>query len=99
MASWFLSEFGPTWAAGVYCVMRVNIETHVSKVLYIGSSKNIARRVLKLSHPYRRLLDKHTWPEMIVLKMKECDNYLDLEIQLIRRLQPKYNTQHKAALI
>lgn len=95
---WETSEFGLPTNAGVYVVLGCNIETNKKDVLYIGSSKNIRSRVLSTNHPYRKLYDSSIYPYLIYTKSKVCKNYLELEVALIRKIQPKYNSNFKTIL-
>lgn len=93
--NWVVSEFGPPIGKGVYAVCSLNVTTKEKELLYIGSSKNIQKRVLNPSHPYRILFNMAQYPVVIFTKSKLCDNYIELEKLLIKRLQPKHNIIHK----
>jgi excinuclease UvrABC nuclease subunit len=92
-SKWEISPFGPPADAGVYCIYNVNVDDKHKTLLYIGSSNNIARRLMDMAHPYRVLMAKTAYPNVISVKFKECNNYLELEKRLIRRLRPSYNVQ------
>jgi len=94
MSKWEISPFGPTRSSGVYCVMCGNVDTKKNEILYIGSSKNIYKRVMSPLHPYKKLYQIINYPFLVYIKYKECDNYRDLEKILIKRLKPQYNLQH-----
>jgi len=93
-SKWQLSEFGPPDMPGVYAVVVYNAYTKSMDIVYIGSSRNIHKRVMNPNHPYRKLNDIISFPYFISVKYKVCDNYIDLEKSLIKRLKPKYNLQH-----
>jgi excinuclease UvrABC nuclease subunit len=92
--TWQSSLCGPPNKAGVYCVMSTNIVTKERSVSYIGSSKNILKRVMNPSHPYRKLYSISKWPVVISTKFKVCTDYKILEKRMIKKLRPKYNIQH-----
>lgn len=95
MASkWETSEFGPPYKSGVYAIVRINFSTRERSILYIGSSRNISKRVLRPKHPYRMLIDSCVPPWVISIKYKVCDNYIEIERRLIQKLKPELNFQH-----
>ncbi len=94
MNKWEISPFGPTRKSGVYCVMSTDTIAKKTSILYIGSAKNIYRRVMNKSHIYRRLYEISSYPLLVYLKIKECDDYVSLEKRMIKRIRPKYNIQH-----
>lgn len=83
--SWEISCFGWDGIMGVYCVC--SIENGKTIIHYIGSSKNIGKRVNKQEHPYRKLYNEFP----VFIKYKETENFVELEKKLIRRLKPKLN--------
>lgn len=94
-AKWETSPFGPSNRSGVYAVMCGNFITKKSTVLYIGSSKNMYKRVNQPSHPYRKLSSETISDDhFIYVKFKECDNYIELEKRIIKKLKPPFNLQH-----
>lgn len=95
-STWQNSEFGLPDQPGVYVVMGFHMVTGRREILYVGSSKNIQRRVLAPSHPYRVLFNRAEYPYLVFTKSKVCTNYLELEKSLIQRLQPKYNSDFKS---
>jgi excinuclease UvrABC nuclease subunit len=90
-----MSIFGPPAEPGVYCVFVHNLLTGKRRVLYIGSSHNIKKRVLNNAHPYMKAFNSFKYPEMVATKTKVCEDYLELERRLIQRLKPEYNIQNK----
>lgn len=60
-------------------------------LVYIGSSKNIRKRVLSSHHLYRRLLNRglFAYTRHIV-----TEDYISLERQLIRERKPLLNIHH-----
>lgn len=93
-SSFDASPLGPIEDSGVYaiCVMRKYGETK-PRVVYIGSSKNIYRRVLNTNHIFRRLIN--LTDHLVSVYCCPCDNYLEVEAELIRKYQPRFNIQHK----
>lgn len=87
--------FGPPPVAGVYAVcVRHNDRKHKERIVYIGSSKNVSKRLKNQSHPY--LLCFHRFPRMLVYtKTIETEDFMELEKELIRVYKPLLNRQHK----
>jgi excinuclease UvrABC nuclease subunit len=82
---------------GVYMLVCVNIDSLLiqnleREILYIGSAKNLLQRytghnvlrIVKLTHGY------------IQFHFKECENYYQYEIELIKEFNPIFNKQHNA---
>lgn len=94
-----ISDIGPTRNPGVYAVIVLN-NSYAEKrfnprILYIGSSKNIQRRVIQPNHPYRLLFDKMHKDSIVCIGSIETEDYLPLEIELIRKYKPLLNKQNK----
>ena len=94
--------FGPPSFKGVYIVttsvwLSCISDRHPIKALYVGRSRNIARRVLSKYHPYMRL--NETQPGGVTLWCKHCDDSVQSEIEAIRALRPLYNVQHNGKAI
>lgn len=87
---WEISPFGWNGISGVYCIYT--LVDKKTELHYIGSSKNIGTRVSFENHPYKRLLREGY---MVFIKFKECNNYVQLEKDLIFRLKPKMNKHGK----
>jgi excinuclease UvrABC nuclease subunit len=89
---------GPSTKAGVYmvCVFEDFPFKKEEKVLYIGSSKNINKRVMSMSHPYRKCYNKAKDGDIVAIKYHECDNYLEIEKFLIGELNPILNKDWKS---
>lgn len=91
-----ISGLGAPFAPGVYVVCDAGFEGRKNDLtaLYVGSSKNIAKRVYSDAHPYMLLFRKY--PEkMIVISYTETENFLQLEHELIAKYQPIYNKRGK----
>lgn len=89
-----ISEFGPPSEPGVYAVCVKDTVKSPEKIVYIGSSGNIAKRVLNLQHWYRILLSKVP-NKFIYLKFIVTLDYAVLEKRLIAVYKPLLNVQHK----
>lgn len=88
---------GPTRSSGVYaiCVIKRGVELTADdlQVVYIGSSKNVYKRVTHSSHNYRRLFNILKSYDVSTF-YKECDNYIELETSLIKKYKPRFNINH-----
>lgn len=87
---WEISPFGWDGISGVYCIYTLVGKT--KNLHYIGSSKNIGNRVSKENHPYKILFREG---HLVFIKFKECENYIQLEKDLIRKLKPIMNKYGK----
>ena len=86
------SLFGASRKAGVYAICnRVHFEG-IEDILYIGSSKNIHKRVYNRTHPYKFLYE--FLKGITYIKYFETTNYKKIEIDMIKMYCPKYNIQH-----
>ena len=85
--------------AGVYMVCvrkRDDCLRYVGreKILYIGSSQNIRKRLNNRKHPY--LLAYQRFDDISVYTRSYLtDNYKELELQLIKKLRPILNKAGK----
>lgn len=78
---------GITEDSGVYICCYV---THKDvSVIYIGSSSNIRKRITNSAHPIHKYHGKG-----YNLFYIECDEYLELEKELIIEFKPKYNVEY-----
>ena len=89
-SKWEISCFGWHNIQGVYCVC--SIKNNKTFIHYIGSSKDIGKRINNPSHPYRILYDLGV---MAYIKFKQTDDYIELEKKLIGKIKPIMNIQHK----
>lgn len=81
---------------GVYAVIVFEPFTrNPQRVVYIGSSKNMHRRVMSPNHIYRRLNNILKCYSVAVWCF-ETDNYLSVEESLIKKYRPRFNKQHNA---
>lgn len=91
------SPCGPTSKAGVYaiCVMpsMLSGKPMELRVVYIGSSGNIQKRVMQSCHPYRRVMNL-TKNLLVCTMYFETQDFKDKEYQLIRKYKPRFNKQH-----
>ncbi len=88
------TNFCMPYFSGVYFVCARTIYNDFSmgkeKILYIGSSKSIGKRLSSKKHPYRLLFDKLT-NHSVYTRAVECQDYLDVEIYFIRKFKPVLN--------
>lgn len=84
------SPFGPPSCAGVYGVFVFHPKSERERLIYIGSSNNVRKRVMALSHPYRRAYSRFD-NLYVYTKTLETDDYIDLEKHLIRYFKPWLN--------
>lgn len=80
---------------GVYMVTSVEVVNNIRReiVLYIGSAKNIEKRIVKGEHPY--LLLYKNQPDMsIITRSILTDDYIELEKEMIKFFKPYFNTAH-----
>jgi excinuclease UvrABC nuclease subunit len=85
------SPFGPPNYSGVYGVFELNLETKNIILHYIGSSKNIQKRVLIKTHPYIILFQEK---DLVFTRSFQCDDYIKKEIELIKKYKPRLNKLH-----
>lgn len=96
------SPFGLSNKSGVYAVCvsaykEYNKEKPKERILYIGSSKNMRKRVCDdMSHPYRICLNRFD-NLLVYTKSIETNDYKDLEQRLINIYKPLLNKNHKNA--
>lgn len=86
--------FGPPPCAGVYAVCISHPDRKSERILYIGSSKNVYKRLSNQEHPYLKCF--HRFPDFLVYtKTIETDDYEHLEKKLIRTYRPILNKNGK----
>jgi hypothetical protein len=86
---------GPSFDAGVYFIINIvdfGLPTQHQVVEYIGSSKNILKRLSSNKHPYRKLLS--TEGTFIITKDFGTPDYIEYEKAFIRFFKPRYNKQY-----
>lgn len=89
-----ISVFGPPNLPGVYAVCVANPYIRKERILYIGSSKNILKRVNSNKHYYRKIFERlYNWP--VYTKSIVTDDYLRVEQILISHVRPLFNVRHK----
>lgn len=101
----YLTSIGFELPFGIYprgpAVYAVLARAHVygpqakvcSHLIYIGSSNHVRGRVVSSNHPYSRCRERLSGN--VVLLWKQCDDHRALEKELIRKLRPLFNIQHK----
>lgn len=84
------SLFGPPNSCGVYGIYAFNrFYPHRDRLLYIGSAKNVKKRILKYNHVYIKASNRLSC--MIYSKTLETENYIEFEKILIKSLKPILN--------
>jgi hypothetical protein len=90
------SIFGPPESAGVYAVCYRRTLQGREQIIYIGSAKNMKRRLLNPEHPYMVAFQRYTGEGgYVYTRCFECENFKELEIACIKHYNPKWNKQHK----
>jgi excinuclease UvrABC nuclease subunit len=83
----------PLNCGGIYYIVHPKLNPKNRKIayqiLYIGSSANLKNRIN--NHDKHSLLTKKY--KYVEFYFKESDNFLEIEKQLIKKYQPKYNKQ------
>jgi hypothetical protein len=89
---------GPAQQPGVYavCICRqLDGRTFTpERILYIGSSNNVQKRIISQHHPYIKIfrrLDEY----FVYTRIIYCEDYRALEKKLIKIYRPLLNKQHK----
>lgn len=80
--------------SGVYFISRMSYITGKGEIVYVGSTVHLKTRYK--SHNIRSMIlseNSDFVPVFYFLEMKI--GFYDYEIKLIKKLQPKYNTQHR----
>ena len=89
-----VSPFGATYKSGVYFISAANPITHKKKVFYVGSSKNIQKRVYgNTKHPYYILFNRLN-NFLVFVEYFETDDYIRIERECIKLLKPVLNKQY-----
>jgi len=93
-----VSPYEPPRNSGVYGVFICNFGLTNKKLVYIGSSSNIHKRVLTPKHPYMLLFRR--FPHRIVFTASlECENYIEEEKRLINKYHPVLNKTYGSCSI
>ncbi len=90
-----ISPFGPPDSAGVYMIVsRTEFNDGTlghERILYVGSSKCISKRVLSTNHPYRLFWNRGV---PVTLKFLETEDYVNMEKRIIKHYKPILNKQY-----
>lgn len=91
-----VSMFGLPESCGVYaiCISRYNKKKADRKVVYVGSSVNMRKRVMSQNHIYRKLYNELTPEYLVFTACFETKDHIAEEIRMIKKYRPKYNTIH-----
>lgn len=92
------SPFGVPRLPGVYVVSVAKYDPDTlrikkTKAVYIGSSKDMHRRIMSTSHVYRKLYDKLHHTHCVAVACLITDDYLIEEKRMIMKYRPKLNKQ------
>jgi len=90
------SPFGWDKISGVYCICTgglnyITFKRDPLKVWYVGSAKDIGKRLTNSNHPYILLQEKGFVP---FVRYIETLDYVKLEKRIISLLNPPMNKQH-----
>ncbi len=90
-----LDWFGTSNEPGVYavCVKKDYSSDSPEKIIYIGSSGNIKKRVSHTTHPYVIYFKRYPHRPLYVKEILTTD-YINLERQLISVYKPLLNKQN-----
>ncbi len=86
--------FGPPAEPGVYMVTVTHPETKRTKILYIGSSKDIQTRVRHKDHPYNIAYKRFRDYWVVTMSVITTD-YIEFEKRAIAHFRPTLNRTHK----
>lgn len=93
------SPFGPPSTSGIYAVCLMNkgdklLPIGRERIVYVGSAKNIKKRLSDPSHPYNICLSRFSGI-YVYTKHFECSDYLSVERSLIQTYRPLLNKNLK----
>lgn len=88
------SIWGPPEYPGVYAVCVSATPSSIERIVYIGSSSNMKRRMLSATHPYIKLFRKLS-DYCVYTRCHICEDFLDLERKLIGVYKPLLNKHWK----
>ena len=79
--------------SGVYFIVVRDWSSAKKTIVYVGSSKNLAKRCER--HPMITKIESHIRSQFedAVVYFCQCNNYLEREKSLIRATQARYNRQ------
>jgi hypothetical protein len=91
--------FGPSGNSGVYGIYLSHSPFKTTnktkpRLVYIGSSKNISKRILSTNHPYRLMIDRFK-NLTVSTKDFETKDFINIEKFLIQHFKPILNKQYK----
>jgi excinuclease UvrABC nuclease subunit len=90
------SPFGPPDEPGVYMIIGLMSFLNGAHLFYVGSAKNINKRVSSTNHPYRKLYDRFVSAHVsIATAFIITPDYVELEKRLIRKYRPLLNRAGK----
>lgn len=85
--------------SGVYVVCRITVNNDTFEksnevIEYVGSSKNISKRILSPSHHYIKLYNEYL-DDLVFTRSFQTKDFLNLEKELIKILKPRLNIYGK----
>jgi len=87
---------GPPPKPGVYAVCVYSRSRNYERVLYIGASMNVKKRILKLNHPYLLAFNRFDgWNFPVFTRVFETEDPFPLEKKLIEIYRPAMNKRGK----
>ena len=83
---------------GVYLILEIDDTNKKLKVLYIGSSKNMRKRLYRSKHSMdyylEHFIDEYDFGILRPVAYVITDDYVQLEKQLIKSIRPEFNIRH-----
>ena len=92
--SFEINPCGRPSSPGVYAIWVRNYRSDAGErhLLYIGSSKNVSKRLESMKHPYRIAYDRLN-DYLVFVSFLETDDHINIEKQLIIKHKPILNKQ------
>lgn len=89
---WEDGTFGHPEKPGVYAVCMCRNLQSQEKIVYIGSSKNVYKRLNSANHVYKKLYNKSRFH--VYTKSFMTNDYIEIEKKLIIKYKPPLNKQY-----
>lgn len=89
---WVMNEHPPKEVSAVYVIIAFDFYNGVNQIQYVGSTTDMCLRYKSHKIP-KKIQDSGYMNILYYLPMKA--GFYDYELKLIRKLQPKYNRNHK----
>jgi hypothetical protein len=88
------SPFGPPSSPGVYGVFVHDPRNRNERLIYIGSSKDVRKRVLNSNHIYLRAFRRFQ-NLYVITKTLDTEDYARIEKVLIKHFRPMFNITYR----